>query len=399
MEKCNCTVLEAFLKEEDTGEDDLCNCFRGMLKGLQHLHSREIVHRDVKPDNFLLEAGTKFSKDSVVKLCDFGLAAAIPKGQADTGGGCMLGKSSSLTNICGTAPYMAPEMLTTKNGGYGTLVDLWAMGVSAYLMLFGEFPYRPERTGSKEMMATIREGFQKPSYKARSGFPQPSKLACDFVAELLNRSAANRPDAETAQQNMFIKKVTRPSQVKIVENEPGTPPLPGSIRSEKRKQSFHHTLKVAQDVANQQYQVHLGRGGDVVRFPSPAVKNSFEAALLEMQKEHGGAAWRNSKRTMSGPSKSLSQVTFSDIADEGEASFTKQDSTGRSKARCSTHSGSFYMVPGDKNEESEGSDGGATRASSTPDPDDDTGRDVAQLKEPDVWKCASESGTPRKAKA
>jgi serine/threonine protein kinase len=378
MEQCTCTVLEAFLKYDDTGEDELAHCFRGMLEGLRHVHSRGVVHRDVKPDNFLLE-GTKFSEDSVVKLCDFGLAAAMPR--KTEGKKSLLNKSSALTDICGTAPYMAPEMLMTKSGGYDTAVDIWAVGVSAYLLLFGEYPYRPKQTGSKEMMDAIREG-KKPSYQARSGFPQPSQMACDFVHGILDqRSATNRPDADEAMQKYFLKRLVRtPVQQKTVE------PEAQYVRKDTRKQSFHQTLKVAQTVANQECLVHLVRGGEVVRFPTPEIKENFEKALREMQKEFGGTVGtlRNEKRTMSGPSRTLSQVTFSDVnIIIDDASSGRQDFTGRSKSRHSTHSGSFYL-PSDKDVESgstSGSDGGeSTRASSR-----DEDRDIAQLQEPDMW--------------
>jgi serine/threonine protein kinase len=389
MEKCSCTVLEAFLKEDDTGEDELCHCFKGMLEGLQFIHARGIVHRDVKPDNFLLEDGTKFSKDAVVKLCDFGLAAAMPRKLEGKDRLLHRSSASPLTTICGTAPYMAPEMVTKRKGGYDTAVDVWAVGVSAYLMLFGEYPYRPAKTGSQEMMDAIRDG-KNPSYKARSGFPQPSLMACEFVRDLLNRSEQSRPDAESAQQNTFIRRMVRPvPQHTVVHSEPDMPQLPGAIRNDTRKQSFHHTLKAAQNVAAQQYLVHVGRGGDVVRFPTPEIKNSFEKALMEMQKEHC-TTLRNSKRTMSGPSKSFSQVTFSDLSgpsDEASIPKANSDFTGRSKTRHSTHSGSFYMVF-DRDEES-GSDGGDTRASSTAD-DKDIALQVAQLKDPDMWGCRSE---------
>lgn len=389
MEKCNCTVLHAFLSQEETGEDDLSQCFRGMLKGLQHVHSLGVVHRDVKPDNFLLETGTQFTMDSPVKLCDFGLAASMEKGKTEVPRGCMARNSSLLTHVCGTAPYMAPEMLETGKKGYGTKVDVWAMGVSAYLMLFGDFPYKPEVVGSKQMMEVIRKGAQAPSYKARVGFEQPSELACDFVRELLDRSAKSRPDAESAQQNTFISRIVHPTSAKTVQIEAGTPDLPGSIRNNARKQSFHQTLKAAQDLANKQYKVQVGRDGDVVSFPSPDVKDSFERALMEMQREHGGSL-RNSTRTMSGPSKSLSQISLSNLSEE--ASLGGQEFSGRSRTRHSTHSGSFCMIK-TKCEESDGSDGGATKASSTADPDD---KDIAQLNEPEVWKCAPEATTPGK---
>lgn len=386
MEQCRCTVLQAFLEQDDTGEDELSHCFRGMLDGLQFIHSRDIVHRDVKPDNFLLQTGTTFSKDSVVKLCDFGLAAALPRQKPTSKGIVAMMQQSALTNVCGTAPYMAPEMLTPSKGGYDTAVDMWAMGVSGYLMLFGEFPYRPAQSGSKEMMETIRAGKQEPSYKARAGFPQPSTSACNFVRDLLHRSPQFRPDAQFAKKNVFISKITRPEAVQVqVEDVP----MPGYVRSDARKQSFHQTLMVAQDVAHkvEQYKV---QDGDVVRFPSAEVKKAFEAALMDMQREHG-VSLRNNTRTMSGPSQSLKKLSFSDLKEEVPNSavpMARMDSL-RSQKRLNTHSGSFLHLVVDKEKVESDDEGKSTTASDIS--RDETSRDAALLKEPDAWKCGSDS--------
>jgi serine/threonine protein kinase len=389
MERCHCTVLQAFLEEEDCGEEDLGHCFRGMLEGLQFIHSRGVVHRDVKPDNFLLESGTKFSQDSVVKLCDFGLAAALPTktpaGKGLASKAAQLAKSSALTSICGTAPYMAPEMLTPTKEGYGTAVDLWSMGVAAYLMLFGEFPYRPPKSGSKEMMETIKAGKQPPTFQARPGFPQPSNSACAFVRDLLVRTPQFRPDADIAKHNPFITKVTKPNVVESATKEE-SPRLPGYIRSDGRKQSFHQTLMVAKDVANKMEHYKV-QGGDVVRFPTPECKKSFEDALMEMQREHG--TLRNSKRTMSDPSQTL-RTSFSNINVEVPVALVKSESI-RSKSRLNTHSGS-YRVPDNLKGDSDDSDGKSTAPSDTK---SDTSRDMALLKEPEVWRCRSDADPNR----
>ena len=77
---------------------------------LSHLHSVGIVYRDLKPENILLD------KDGHVKLADFGLSKeGIPNGVSGTG------------SFCGTAEYLAPEIL--NRAGHGTGVDWWALGM------------------------------------------------------------------------------------------------------------------------------------------------------------------------------------------------------------------------------------------------------------------------------
>ena len=88
---------------------------------LGHLHERGIIYRDLKPENVL------FKRDGYVLLADFGLATKIDpdKGLA--------------TSFCGTAEYLAPEMITGE--GHDHTVDWWTLGVLMYELLVGIPPY------------------------------------------------------------------------------------------------------------------------------------------------------------------------------------------------------------------------------------------------------------------
>jgi serine/threonine protein kinase/class 3 adenylate cyclase len=90
-----------------------------LLAAIGHAHSREIIHRDVKPQNILLRAGT----DGV--LTDFGVAYAVES----------TGRSSTLT--AGTSGYIAPEV---TSGRFDNTIDIYSAGVVLYKMLGGEFP-------------------------------------------------------------------------------------------------------------------------------------------------------------------------------------------------------------------------------------------------------------------
>jgi len=94
---------------------------------LSHLHNVGIMYRDLKPENILLD------KDGHVKLADFGLSKEnIPSGVRGT------------QSFCGTAEYLAPEIL--NRSGHGTGVDWWALGMVLYEMLTGMPPwYTKER--------------------------------------------------------------------------------------------------------------------------------------------------------------------------------------------------------------------------------------------------------------
>lgn len=190
MELCN-ESFQNFLKNasDELNESAYSRIFGELFAGLNHVHGKRVVHRDIKPDNVMVSGG-------VVKLCDFGLAGVLPL----SGGG-------GLSGIYGTAPFMSPEMLNREI--YRTEVDVWSMGVIAYTMFYGDFPYLPKIRNSAEMKKVIREGATLPSFQAkgRSGqkpLPAVSEEAEALVRALLNRNRDSRIDAAGALQFKFI---------------------------------------------------------------------------------------------------------------------------------------------------------------------------------------------------
>ena len=91
------------------------------MSAVHHLHEQSITHRDIKPENILF---THRGADAAVKLTDFGLSTM---------------KTGRLTAKCGTPSYCAPELLSGI--GYGREVDLWALGVVAYVLMVGDLPF------------------------------------------------------------------------------------------------------------------------------------------------------------------------------------------------------------------------------------------------------------------
>uniref|UniRef100_A0A8C8RUI6 Serine/threonine kinase 32A n=1 Tax=Pelusios castaneus TaxID=367368 RepID=A0A8C8RUI6_9SAUR len=104
---------------------------------LDYLQRRHIIHRDIKPDNILLD------EHGHVHITDFNIAT-------------ILTKEMQVTTIAGTKPYMAPEMFnSTKSTGYSFAVDWWSLGITAYELLRGRRPYHIRSNSSTNEIAHV----------------------------------------------------------------------------------------------------------------------------------------------------------------------------------------------------------------------------------------------------
>ncbi|EGR30490.1 protein kinase domain protein [Ichthyophthirius multifiliis] len=101
---------------------DLCSIFKQILQAVSYLHSKNILHRDIKLENILI------NNQNNVKVIDFGFSIIT---------------NQKLKIFCGTPSYMAPEIIA-KKGYMGQPADIWACGVVFYVMLTGEFPFKSQ---------------------------------------------------------------------------------------------------------------------------------------------------------------------------------------------------------------------------------------------------------------
>ncbi|KAI5861805.1 Pkinase-domain-containing protein [Durotheca rogersii] len=132
-------------------ENEARKLFIQLFQGIKYLHDRNIVHRDVKPENILL-----VDKELHVKLADFGLAKII-------------GEESFTTTLCGTPSYVAPEILAEgRHRKYTKAVDIWSLGVVLYICLCG-FPPFSDELCSREFPFTLSQQIKS----GRFDYPSP----------------------------------------------------------------------------------------------------------------------------------------------------------------------------------------------------------------------------------
>ncbi|XP_073276046.1 mitogen-activated protein kinase kinase kinase 1-like [Primulina huaijiensis] len=153
---------------------------RQILHGLNYLHDRNVVHRDIKCSNILVDT------NGLVKLADFGLAKAT--------------KLNDLKSCKGTAFWMAPEVV--RSLGYGLSADIWSLGCTVLEMLTGRIPY----SHLEWMSALFRIGKgERP--------PIPDSLsidARDFILKCLQVDPSSRPTAGQLLDHPFVKRPLSP---------------------------------------------------------------------------------------------------------------------------------------------------------------------------------------------
>lgn len=173
-------LFDRVIQRKKFTERDAANAAHQMLLALNYLHYHNVVHRDIKLENWLYE------KDSTdhLKLIDFGFSKVY---NPDT--------DMKMRMSCGTLAYVAPEVL---NKSYGVKCDMWSVGVVIFILLVG---YMPFSGPDEKQIANIREG--KFTLKPDK-WSQVSEEALDFIKKLIVVNPVKRMSAEEALNHPWI---------------------------------------------------------------------------------------------------------------------------------------------------------------------------------------------------
>lgn len=181
---------------EHGGIDELeaCDIMANLLRAVKFLHDKNICHRDLKPENILF----CHDNENTIKIIDFGLSKQLKEGEV-------------MHKKLGTPYYLAPEVLEEN---YGKEVDLWSLGVVAYVLLCGYPPFYGQ--DAKELFINI--------YNVNYGFWEEdwdiiSDEAKDFITRLLVKDPKERMTLEEALIHPWLLSLNDNTISTVIEDE------------------------------------------------------------------------------------------------------------------------------------------------------------------------------------
>lgn len=158
-----------------------------LFSAVEFIHSHKIVHRDVKPENILLDANLN------IKVSDFGFAIFLED------------DAPRLRDLCGTPSYLAPETLKAAmyedEEGYGKEVDIWACGVVMYTLLVG-FPPFYHRQQMRMLRMIMAGQYAMDEAQEWAHIPESPK---DLIRKVLVVDPKQRLTAADAMKHPFLR--------------------------------------------------------------------------------------------------------------------------------------------------------------------------------------------------
>lgn len=190
MEYMEGGALTDIIDNNTLSEEHIATICVETCKGLQHLHHKNIIHRDIKSDNMLLD------HHGHVKITDFGFCAKLTD------------QKNKRATMVGTPYWMAPEVVKQKE--YGAKVDVWSLGIMAIEMIESEPPYLNEEP-LRALYLIATNGTPK--------LKRPEKLSKEikaFLSVCLCVDVNYRASTDELVNHEFLKKGCPPQQLSVL---------------------------------------------------------------------------------------------------------------------------------------------------------------------------------------
>ena len=172
-------------------EIEACKYYQQIVSGMEYLHAHKIVHRDVKPENLLLDSKTKD-----LKIVDFGLSNIF----ADVDNNNFL-----LRSACGSPSYAAPEMLDGKDYK-APPVDIWSSGIVLYGMVCGFLPFEDDSNDNEILYKKIISG--------KFSFPPWLSENCkDLIKKILTTDPTKRITIQGIKKHPWFNQINQSTNI------------------------------------------------------------------------------------------------------------------------------------------------------------------------------------------
>lgn len=213
-EYCNNGSLSEWFSSTNRTETDKKDIIYQLLTGLSYLHSKEIAHRDLKPQNILFHSN---NKKQILKICDFGFSTILKD------------HYQMMNTMCGTPLYMSPEILLGNS--YTMYSDIWSFGILSYEIFFGEHPYQKPKN-LKEYCLIIQSPVSYPK-------SIETMQIVDFLQKCLHHDPSHRLDAILLLQHPYFSNLHLSFQKEIASSLS----VPVSLLSKTLDSNDHQTYR------------------------------------------------------------------------------------------------------------------------------------------------------------
>ncbi|KAJ1895448.1 hypothetical protein LPJ66_004591 [Kickxella alabastrina] len=189
MEFCLGGDLYTIIRDGNMGLAENECCFKQMCEGIAQLHSMGVCHRDIKAENMLLDAR------STIKITDFGVADVFRMAWQD--------KVHKSRGLCGSEPYIAPEMFNNKSYD-GRKVDVWSAAVVYYTMVYNGIPWRAAKEDDANyarFLDAMRNG------RDYEGFRRIDPKMRRLIQSMLNPDVQARPTIDEVMQSEVMQRI------------------------------------------------------------------------------------------------------------------------------------------------------------------------------------------------